>query len=171
MKFVKGAPPPHPSPGRGGCEQEELAVEPASPPRDESRGKDAAKRRNPAKAGSKEAKARTGLAEGHPDRTPRRAAGDRASVPPAEPRTEDKQPWPKDLPERIAAVRDLVLSTRAGWTAETVARSFKNGQATSAEKVLDSLAALGLLVRYEKNGERMWKAAGRPEPRANNAAG
>ena len=95
------------------------------------------------------------------NRVPTSEDAGRASIPPAEPRTEDKQPWPKELPERIAAVRDLVLSKRAGWTAETVARSFKNGQATSAEKVLDSIAALGLLVRYEKNGERMWKAAGR----------
>jgi hypothetical protein len=34
-------------------------------------------------------------------------------------------------------------------------------RAGSVVPVLDSLAALGLVVRYEKNGERMWKAAGR----------
>ncbi|MCK9463064.1 MAG: hypothetical protein M0R80_25860 [Proteobacteria bacterium] len=44
--------------------------------------------------------------------------------------------------------------------AETVARSFKNGQTPSAGKVLNP-AALGLVVRYEKNGERMWKTVGR----------
>jgi hypothetical protein len=58
-------------------------------------------------------------------------------------------------------VRDLILGTTTGWTSETVARSFKFARATSVEPVLESLAALGLLVRYKVGGEKAYRAAGR----------
>ncbi|MCK9462371.1 MAG: hypothetical protein M0R80_22325 [Proteobacteria bacterium] len=41
--------------------------------------------------------------------------------------------WPDSMPEQITFVRDLVLTKRTGWTAETVARSFKYRRAGSAE--------------------------------------
>jgi hypothetical protein len=79
--------------------------------------------------------------------------------PPAPP--ENKLPWPKTMPEQIAAVRDLVLGSGAAWTAEAVARSFKFARAGSVEPVLDSLAAIGVLAAYESKDGRKWKAAGR----------
>ncbi|MDD5310053.1 MAG: class I SAM-dependent DNA methyltransferase [Deltaproteobacteria bacterium] len=79
--------------------------------------------------------------------------------PPAPP--ENKPPWPKTMPEQIAAVRDLVLGSGAAWTAEAVARSFKFARAGSVEPVLDSLAAIGVLAAYESKDGRKWKAAGR----------
>jgi hypothetical protein len=69
--------------------------------------------------------------------------------------------WPKKLPERVAAVRDLLVRGSSGWTAAQVAASFKGAKAKDAEQVLDSLAALGLLVAYEAGGKRTWKAAAR----------
>ncbi|MCP4678313.1 MAG: class I SAM-dependent DNA methyltransferase [Deltaproteobacteria bacterium] len=71
-----------------------------------------------------------------------------------------KQPWPKTLPERISAIRDLIQSGGAAWTAETVARSFKYGQTKSVEPVLESLAAVGVLVGYDGPEGRRWKRVG-----------
>jgi hypothetical protein len=58
-------------------------------------------------------------------------------------------------------VRDLVLGSNGAWTAEAVARSFKRARAPSVETVLDSLAAVGLVVAFEVEGVRHWKAAGK----------
>jgi hypothetical protein len=84
-----------------------------------------------------------------------------AEVLPAKAGGKDKARWPETLPDQIAAVRDLVLGTTAGWTAETVARSFKFARATSVEPVLESLAALGLLVRYQVGEVKAYRKAGR----------
>jgi hypothetical protein len=72
-----------------------------------------------------------------------------------------KPPWPKTMPEQIAAVRDLVLASDGTWTAEAVARSFKHARASSAETVLDSLSAIGVLIALDGEGESQWKGAGR----------
>ena len=63
--------------------------------------------------------------------------------------------------ERIAGIRDLVQSTDAAWTTETVARSFKNAQVESVEPVLESLAAVGVLVAFEGPEGRRWKRVGK----------
>ncbi|CAM4124864.1 class I SAM-dependent DNA methyltransferase [Paracoccus yeei] len=54
----------------------------------------------------------------------------------------DKAPWPKALPEQIAAVR-AVLSDMGEVTPEQVARQFKRGRAASVKPLLESLSALG----------------------------
>lgn len=54
----------------------------------------------------------------------------------------DKAPWPKALPEQIAAVRS-VLSDIGEATPEQVARQFKRGRAASVKPLLESLSALG----------------------------
>jgi hypothetical protein len=56
--------------------------------------------------------------------------------------TTAKTPWPKTLPEQIAAVR-ATLSDLGTATPEQVARTFKWGRAGSVEPLLESLAALG----------------------------
>lgn len=53
-----------------------------------------------------------------------------------------KDPWPKSLPEQIAAVR-AVLTAMGGATPEQVARRFARGRATTVQPLLESLAALG----------------------------
>ncbi len=90
-----------------------------------------------------------------------RSAGGRARLAATEPKSKDKPRWPESLPDQIAAVRDLVLGTTTGWTPEAVARSFKFARATSVEPVLEGLAAVGLLVRYEANGAKAYRVAGR----------
>ena len=134
--------------------QEELPVEPR-PPAATAAGREGA-RTGAAKTGDegRSAAARKAWAT-------RRSAAGSASSPAEEPSTADKPRWPENLPEQIAAVRDLVLGSKTAWTAKTVARAFKFARAASTEPVLESLAALGLLVRFEKKGERMWKATGR----------
>jgi hypothetical protein len=56
--------------------------------------------------------------------------------------TTAKTPWPKTLPEQIAAVRNA-LTDLGTATPEQVARHFQRGRATSVQPLLESLAALG----------------------------
>ncbi|KNX40175.1 hypothetical protein ROTO_32990 [Roseovarius tolerans] len=56
--------------------------------------------------------------------------------------TTAKTPWPKTLPEQIAAVR-ATLSDLGTATPEQVARTFQRGRAGSVQPLLESLAALG----------------------------
>lgn len=93
--------------------------------------------------------------------TRRAASAGRASVPPATPRSGFRPPWSKILPERIAAVRDLLQGSGNHWIADAVARSFERARTAPVEPVFDRLAAVGFLVRSEKNSEGMWKAAGK----------
>lgn len=67
--------------------------------------------------------------------------------------------WPKKMPQQIAAVRNLLLSNPSPWTAKQVAKQFKGAKAKDVELVIESLAALGLLVAFKPNGETQWKPA------------
>jgi hypothetical protein len=68
-------------------------------------------------------------------------------------------PWPKDLPSQIAAVRDLITSNpNETWTLDRTAKSFKGAKRTQVQSVLDSLAALGLLVTFGEAADRAWKS-------------
>lgn len=70
--------------------------------------------------------------------------------------------WPKKLPEQVAAVRDLLSrNAKSGFSAREVGKAFKGAKAKDVEMVLESLAALGIAVSYEKAGERRWMGAGR----------
>jgi hypothetical protein len=69
-------------------------------------------------------------------------------------------PWPERarLPERIAAVRDVVMQPGT-WSASAVARRFKGAREPDVVAVLDSLAALGLLVGFDTPDGRRWRVA------------
>ena len=54
----------------------------------------------------------------------------------------EKEPWPKSLPEQIAAVRDA-LHEMGEATPEQIARRFKRARTKSVQPLLDSLSALG----------------------------
>jgi hypothetical protein len=56
--------------------------------------------------------------------------------------TTDKAPWPKTLPEQIAAVR-ATLHDLGTATPEQVARKFQCARAGSVQPLLESLTALG----------------------------
>ncbi len=69
-----------------------------------------------------------------------------------------KIPWPKDLPARVVAVRDL-LAELGEATADEVPRRFKGVQAEQAEKLLESLAAVGVAIETTagaEGGRRSW---------------
>ncbi|MFN3970910.1 MAG: class I SAM-dependent DNA methyltransferase [Gemmobacter sp.] len=70
------------------------------------------------------------------------AKGEQAAldIGPAEPTA--KTPWPKTLPEQIAAVR-ATLTDLGTATPEQVARQFHRARAGSVQPLLESLAALG----------------------------
>lgn len=83
------------------------------------------------------------------------AATDETAVPVAATAT----PWPKKLPEQISAIRDLTTRGASEWTVDQVIAAFKGAKKKDAEDVLDSLAALGLLVKYDSNNTRTWRNA------------
>ncbi len=60
----------------------------------------------------------------------------------------EKAPWPKTLPDQIAAVREA-LSEMGEATPEQVARRFMRGRAATVEPLMESLAALGQAERTE----------------------
>ena len=70
------------------------------------------------------------------------------------------QPWPKTLPLRIGAVRDL-LRQGGRRTLDEVRGSFVGAKPKELQGILDSLAALGLAVSHEEDGGRTWTAGGR----------
>lgn len=69
--------------------------------------------------------------------------------------------WPAKLPEQIASVRNLVLHGDASWSVEEVAKQFQGARRDAVESVLESLAALGLVLAFEIDGQRRWKAPAR----------
>lgn len=54
----------------------------------------------------------------------------------------EKAPWPKTLPEQIAAVREA-LAEMGEATPDQIARRFMRARTTSVQPLLESLAALG----------------------------
>ena len=62
--------------------------------------------------------------------------------------TAEKAPWPKSLPEQIAAVRE-VLSDMGEASPEQIARRFARARTTAVLPLLESLAALGQAERVE----------------------
>ena len=68
--------------------------------------------------------------------------------------------WPTELPAQIAAVREVVASSaNETWTAERTARAFKGARRNQVELVLESLAAVGLLVAFGDPNGRLWTAS------------
>ena len=71
-------------------------------------------------------------------------------------------PWPSELPKQIAAVRDLVTSNGGGesvWSVERAAKAFKRARKKEVESVLDSLAALGIVIAFDTPKGKRWRAA------------
>lgn len=70
------------------------------------------------------------------------AKGEQATMDIGPAETTSKAPWPKTLPEQIAAVR-ATLHDLGTATPEQVARQFQRARATSVQPLLESLTALG----------------------------
>jgi hypothetical protein len=61
----------------------------------------------------------------------------------------EKAPWPKTLPDQIAAVREA-LTEMGEATPDQIARRFLRARRTSVQPLLDSLAALGQAEKVEE---------------------
>ena len=66
----------------------------------------------------------------------------------------EKAPWPKTMPEQIAAVREA-LTEMGEATPEQIARRFVRARAGTVEPLMESLAALG---QAEKGGDGRFAA-------------
>ena len=64
--------------------------------------------------------------------------------------TVEKAPWPKALPDQIAAVRNA-LAEMGEASPEQIARRFLRARTTSVQPLLDSLAALGQAEKLEED--------------------
>ena len=72
-------------------------------------------------------------------------------------RAPEKKPWPKDLPGQVAAVRDLI-TTAGPLTTVAAAKSFTGAKTKDVERVLESLAALGLAISVDSEPQRVWRS-------------
>lgn len=61
----------------------------------------------------------------------------------------EKAPWPKTLPDQIAAVREA-LAEMGEATPDQIARRFMRARKTSVQPLLDSLAALGQAEKVDE---------------------
>ncbi len=73
----------------------------------------------------------------------------------------DTPAWPKLLPDRISAVRDFLYAHGDAVAVADVRRAFKRAPTKDVETALETLASLGLLMRYDAAEGRRWKAASR----------
>jgi hypothetical protein len=81
---------------------------------------------------------------------------------PAAPGRRVRLAWPGGVPERVAAVRQVLTRSPGPWSLERVATAFHRARRDQVETVLDSLVAVGLALRYETDeGRRFWQAAAR----------
>jgi hypothetical protein len=71
------------------------------------------------------------------------------------------RPWPKKMAEQIAQTREIVMASPRAWTAEDVAQAFTRAPRADVEQVLESFAALGLLLRYDTPQGLRWKVPGK----------
>jgi hypothetical protein len=68
----------------------------------------------------------------------------------------ERKPWPEELPQQVAAVRDLI--TNAGpLTTSAATKSFTGAKKKDVERVLDSLAALGLCISVKSPDGDFWR--------------
>jgi hypothetical protein len=72
----------------------------------------------------------------------------------------EKAAWPKGLAAQISSVRTLVASG-GDWGVEQVAKAFTRAQRADVDSILDSLAALGLVIAFEAKGKKRFRWAGR----------
>ena len=69
------------------------------------------------------------------------------------------RPWPKKMAEQVQAVRDLVTRGASTWSEAEVARAFTAAKKKEVTAVLESLAALGIVLGMESKGELKYRAA------------
>lgn len=74
---------------------------------------------------------------------------------------EPTRSWPKGLPDRIAAVRAAVRMHGDAVTVTDLRRMFLRAPAKDVEVALDTLASLGLLLKYASDDGVRWKSASR----------
>jgi cell wall-associated NlpC family hydrolase len=73
----------------------------------------------------------------------------------------ETKPWPKKIPDQIAAVRDRITPLTGFFTVEEIAKAWKGAKKKDVADLLDSLAALGIVIAAEDQDGKRWRTAGR----------
>jgi hypothetical protein len=70
----------------------------------------------------------------------------------------EQQPFPKNLKDQLAAIRDLLRTQGGEWTAAQVTAHFKgaNRKAQTIRDCLESLEDLGILLSHTENSVKCW---------------
>jgi len=71
----------------------------------------------------------------------------------------EAKPWPKKLPEQIAAIRDRLGVMQDLFTVDAMAATFKGAKKKDLADLLDGLAAVGVVVAVEDENGRRWRNA------------
>jgi hypothetical protein len=71
----------------------------------------------------------------------------------------ESRPWPSKLGHQLAAIRDVVQDQSALWTATMVAQQFKGAAVGKVRLHLETWEELGLLMRFEADGQERWQLA------------
>ena len=82
------------------------------------------------------------------------------------PTTTVSKPWPRKPPQQILAVRDLLATARGLLSLERVAGAFTDAKPDEVESVVDSLAALGLVVVFPSENGPLYKSVTAARPAA-----
>lgn len=89
-----------------------------------------------------------------------RKKGARSKVPASgEGAGNQRKPWPKELPQQVAAVRDL-LSEKRSLSLGAAKKGFQRANESALVATLDTFVALGLAVVEGEGDGRVWSVAG-----------
>ncbi|MNS65287.1 hypothetical protein D3C72_984460 [compost metagenome] len=71
----------------------------------------------------------------------------------------DSRPWPSKPGYQLAAIRNVVQDSSSVWTVSMVAKQFKGASEEIVRLHLETWEDLGLLIRYEEDGQEHWHLA------------
>ncbi len=70
------------------------------------------------------------------------------------------QPWPKNVPDQLKAIRDLLASSARSWSVDQVAAAFVGARRAAVERHLRTLENLGILISSADGDTTKWGLVG-----------
>lgn len=71
----------------------------------------------------------------------------------------ERRIWPRELADQIVAVRDTLSEDAGPLTTQDIARRFTKTRRHEVQRALESLSALGLIVRHaDETAQGVWQS-------------